>query len=301
MPITRAQIAKELVPGLNALFGMEYAQYTEEHKQIFKQESSDKAFEEEVKLSGFGLAPVKPEAESIQFDEAGEVYTSRYTHETIALGFAITEEAVEDNLYDSLSARYTKALARSMAQTKQIKAAAVLNRAFNPAYAGGDKASLISATHPLAYGGNISNLSDKDLSEAAIEEAVIAMSAWTDDRGLLIAAQPRKLIVGPANAFNAARLLESEYRPGTDLNDVNVIMTNGIIPEGWVVNHYLTDPDAWYITTDVPNGLKYFQRVPLKTASEGDFDTGNLRYKARERYSFGWSDPLAIYGSPGAP
>ncbi|MET0166338.1 MAG: hypothetical protein ABW318_15200 [Vicinamibacterales bacterium] len=289
------------MPGLNALFGLEYAKYAEEHKQIFKTESSDKAYEEEVKLSGFGAAPVKPEAESIQFDEAGELYTSRYTHETIALGFAITEEAFEDNLYDSLSNRYTRALARSMAHTKQVKAAAVLNRAFDTLYKGGDGQPLISATHPLSV-GVISNISDKDLSEAALEEAIGKIGQWTDDRGLLIAAQARKLIVPPGpSSFEAARILQSEYRPGTADNDINVISTNGLIPEGWVTNHYLTDPDSWFLTTDIPNGLKHFQRVPIKNTSEGDFDTGNMRYKSRERYSFGWSDPLAIFGSPGAP
>src|SRR5262245_28123053 len=298
MAISRAQLQKELVPGLNALFGLEYAQYAEEHKQVFKTETSDKAYEEEVKLSGFGLAPVKPEGEGIQFDEANEVYTSRYTHETIALGFAITEEAVEDNLYDSLSARYTKALARSMAQTKQIKAAAVLNNAFNVLYPGGDKAPLIG-NHTLGGGGTITNLTSMDLSQAAIEDAITKMAAWTDDRGLLIAAQPRKLIVPPASSFVAAVLLQSEYKPTSDVNDINPIFTNGVIPEGWVVNHYLTDADSWYLTTDVANGLKHFQRVSLSTKSEGDFDTGNVRYRARERYSFGWSDPLAIYGSPG--
>ena len=301
MAITRGQIARELVPGLNALFGHEYAKYAEEHKQYYKTESSDKAYEEEVKLSGFGPAPVKPEGESLQFDEAGELYVSRYTHDTIALGFAITEEAFEDNLYDSLSKRYTMALARSMAHTKQVRAAATLNRAFDPLYKGGDGVSLISGLHPLSV-GTVSNISNMDLSEAALEAAIGQIGAWTDDRGLLIAAQPRKLIVPPGpSSFEAARILQSEYRPGTADNDINVISTNGLIPEGWVTNHYLTDPDSWFLTTDVANGLKHFQRIPLKTSSEGDFDTGNMRYKCRERYSFGWSDPLAIYGSPGAP
>lgn len=301
MAITRAQLQKELVPGLNALFGLEYKRYAEEHKQIYKTEGSDKAFEEEVKLAGFGLAPTKPEGEAVQFDESGEVYTARYHHETVALAFAITEEAVEDQLYDSLGARYTKALARSMAQTKQVKAAAVLNRAFDPLYPGGDGVPLISASHPLYGAGTNSNLSNADLNEASLEAAVTQMAAWTDERGLMVAVQPVKLIVPPALAFVATRLLESQYRPGTADNDINVFYSNGVIPEGFVVNHFLLDPDSWYLTTDIPNGLKHFQRVPLKTQSEGDFDTGNMRYKARERYSFGWSDPLAIFGSPGAP
>lgn len=300
MAITRAQIQKELVPGLNALFGLEYSRYPEEHKDLYTTESSDKAYEEDVKLSGFGPAPVKPEGESIQFDEAGEVYTARYVHETIALAFAITEEAVEDNLYESLSARYTKALARSMAHTKQIKAASVLNHAFDPLYPGGDNQALISGTHPLSGAGVVSNIGNADLTEASLEAAVTQMAAWTDERGMLIAAKPKKLVIHPSNAFNAARLLESQYRPGTADNDINVLYTNGVIPQGWVVNHYLTDPDAWYIITDVGNGLKHYQRTALKTTSEGDFDTGNMRYKARERYSFGFSDPLGIWGSPGA-
>lgn len=300
MAITRAQIQKELVPGLNALFGLEYNKYPEEHKELYTTENSDKAYEEEVKLSGFGPAPVKPEGESIQFDEAGEVYTARYVHETIALAFAITEEAVEDNLYESLSKRYTQALARSMAHTKQVKAAAVLNHAFDPLYPGGDGTALISGTHPLSGAGVVSNIGNADLTEAALEAAVTQMAAWTDERGMLIAAKPKKLVIHPSNAFNAARLLESQYRPGTADNDINVLYTNGVIPQGWVVNHYLTDPDAWYIITDVGNGLKHFQRTALRTGSEGDFDTGNMRYKARERYSFGFSDPLGIWGSPGA-
>ena len=300
MAITRAQIQKELVPGLNALFGLEYAKYAEEHKDVFTTENSDKAYEEEVKLSGFGPAPNKPEGESVQFDEAMEVYTARYVHETVALAFAITEEAVEDNLYDSLSARYTKALARSMAHTKQVKAASVLNRAFDPLAPGGDGQSLISANHPLSGAGVVSNVGAADLSEASLEAAVTQMAAWTDERGLLIAAKPKKLVVHPSNAFNAARLLESQYRPGTADNDINVLYTSGVIPQGFIVNHYLLDPDAWFIITDIGNGLKHFQRVALKTQTEGDFDTGNLRYKARERYSFGFSDPLGIWGSPGA-
>ena len=300
MAITRAQIQKELVPGLNALFGLEYKRYPEEHKDIYTTETSEKAYEEEVKLSGFGPAPVKGEGESVQFDEAGEVYTARYVHETIALAFAITEEAIEDNLYESLSARYTRALARSMAHTKQVKAAAVLNHAFDPLYPGGDGQSLISGNHPMSGAGVVSNVGSQDLSETAIEAAVTQIAAWTDDRGMLVAAKPVKLVVHPSNAFVAARLLESQYRPGTADNDINVLYTNGVIPQGFVVNHYLTDPDAWYIITDVGNGLKHFVRSPMKTQSEGDFDTSNLRYKARERYSFGFSDPLGIWGSPGA-
>src|SRR5262245_59822864 len=301
MAITRAQLQKELVCGLNALFGLEYKRYEQEHTEIFETENSEKAFEEEVKLTGFGAAQTKPENEAVQFDEAGEAWTARYTHETIALGFAITEEAIEDNLYDALGARYTKALARSMAHTKQVKGAAVLNHAFDPLYPGGDGVPLISDSHPLVGGGANENLVDRDLAEDTLEAAVIQISQWKDDRGLLIAARPKKLVIGAANAFAASRLLESEYRPGTADNDINVLSTNGVIPQGWVVNHYLTDPDAWFLLTDIPNGLKYFTRVPLKTASEGDFDTGNMRYKARERYSFGWSDPLAIVGAPGAP
>lgn len=301
MAISRAQLQKELVCGLNALFGLEYARYTDEHKEIYEIENSDKAFEEEVKLSGFGAAPVKPEGEAIQFDEASEVYTARYNHETIALGFAITEEAIEDNLYDALGARYTKALARSMAHTKQIKAASILNNAFSANFPGGDGVPLASDAHPLMGGGANDNLGTADLAEDSLDEAVVNISAWQDERGLMIAAQPKKLVVGPGLASTAARLLESQYRPGTADNDINVFYTNGVIPQGYVVNHYLTDPDAWYIITDIPNGLKMFQRVPLKTGSEGDFDTGNMRYKARERYSFGWSDPLAVWASPGAP
>ena len=282
------------------MFGLEYKRYAEEHKEIFTTETSDKAYEEEVKLSGFGPAPNKPEGESIQFDEAMEIYTARYVHETVALAFAITEEALEDNLYESLSARYTRALARSMAHTKQVKAAAILNRAFDPLYPGGDGQALISGNHPMSGSGVVSNLGSLDLSEASLEAAVTQMAAWTDERGMLLAAKPKKLVIHPSNAFNAARLLESQYRPGTADNDINVFYSNGVIPGGYVVNHYLTDPDAWFIITDVGGGLKHFQRTPLKTGSEGDFDTGNMRYKARERYSFGFSDPLGIYGSPGA-
>ena len=300
MAISRAQLQKELVPGLNALFGLEYDRYTEEHKEIFTTESSDKAYEEEVKISGFGAASVKPEGEGVDYDEAQEVYTARYVHETIALAFAITEEAVEDNLYDTLSARYTKALARSMAHTKQVKAAAILNHAFDPLYPGGDGQPLVSAAHPLLGAGVVSNLTNADLSEPSLEAAVTQMAAWLDDRGLLVAAKPTKLVIHPQNAFNASRLLDSAYRPGTSDNDINVLYSNGVIPKGYVVNHYLLDPDAWYIITDISNGLKHFERAAMKTGSDGDFDSGNMRYRARARYSFGWSDPLAILGSPGA-
>lgn len=300
MAITRAQIAKELVPGLNALFGLEYNKYPEEYKDLYTTENSDKAYEEEVKLSGFGAAAVKPEGEGVQFDEAGEVYTSRYVHETVALAFAITEEAMEDNLYETLSSRYTKALARSMAHTKNVKGAAILNRAFDVLAPGGDGQPLCSASHPLSGSGTISNVGSADLAEASLEAAVTQMTAWTDERGLLIAAKPKKLIIHAQNAFNASRLLDSQYRPGTGDNDINVIYTNGVVPQGYMVNHYLLDTDAWWLTTDVQNGLKHFERAALKTGSEGDFDTGNMRYRARARYCFGFSDPLGIFGSPGA-
>lgn len=302
MAISRAQMLKELLPGLNALFGMEYKQYQEEHKQIFDTESSDRSFEEETKLSGFSAAPVKAEGEAIQYDSAQEAYTSRYSHETIALGFSITEEAVEDNLYDSLSSRYTKALARAMAYTKQVKGASVLNNAFNAAYKGGDGVELCSALHPLVSGGYNSNTPAvaADLNETSLEAAVIQIAGWTDERGLLIAARPKKLIIPPSLMFVATRLLETEKRIGTADNDINALANNGSIPGGYGVNHYLTDPDAWFLTTDCPNGLKMFNRVGLSTKMEGDFDTGNVRYKARERYSFGWSEPLGIYGSAGA-
>lgn len=302
MAISRAQLAKELLPGLNALFGLEYKQYAEQHKEIYETENSDRSFEEETKLSGFGLAPVKSEGSAISYDNAQEAWTARYTHETIALGFSITEEAVEDNLYDSLSARYTKALARAMAHTKQIKAAAVLNNAFNTAVKYGDGQALCSATHPLVGGGNNSNVPAvaTDLNETAIENAVIQMSQWTDERGLLIAAKPKKLIIPPQLQFIATRLLETDYRVGTADNDINAVKSNGVIPQGYTVHNWLTDPDAFFITTDIPNGLKHFVRAPLKTGMDTDFDTGNIRYKARERYSFGASDPLGIWGSPGA-
>jgi hypothetical protein len=302
MAISRAQLLKELLPGLNALFGMEYKRYGEEHKEIYETETSERSFEEETKLAGFSAAPVKPEGQAIAYDNAQEAWTARYNHETIAMGFSITEEAMEDNLYDSLSARYTKALARAMAYTKQVKAAAVLNQGFNSAVTYGDGVSLFSTAHPLISGGTNSNrpATAADLNETSLENAVIQIAAWTDERGLLIAAKPRKLIVPPALMFVATRLLETELRVATADNDINAIKNNGSIPEGYAVNHFLTDTNAWFLTTDVPNGLKHFVRTPMSTSMDGDFDTGNARYKARERYSFGVSDPLGIYGSPGA-
>jgi hypothetical protein len=304
MAISRAQLLKELLPGLNALFGLEYAKYGEEHKEIYETETSERSFEEETKLSGFGQAPVKNEGAAIAYDNAQEAFTARYTHETIAMGFAITEEAVEDNLYDSLSSRYTKALARGMAYTKQVKAAAVLNQGFtgsgNPTY--GDGQVLFSTAHPLVSGGVNSNTpsTPADLNETSLENAVIQIAAWTDERSLLIAAKPRKLIVPPSLMFVATRLLETELRVSTADNDINALKNNGSIPEGYTVNHYLTDTNAWFLCTDVPNGLKHFVRTPMSTGMDGDFDTGNVRYKARERYSFGVSDPLGVFGSPGA-
>ena len=302
MAISRAQLLKELLPGLNALFGMEYSRYGEEHKEIYETETSERSFEEETKLSGFSAAPVKNEGQAIAYDNAQEAWTARYNHETIALGFAITEEAVEDNLYDSLSKRYTKAQARAMAYTKQVKAASILNNAYSPAYTGGDGVSLISTAHPLVSGGTNSNRPAvaADLNETSLESAVIQIAGWTDERGLLIAAKPRKLIVPPALMFVAKRLLDTELRVGTTDNDINALKAMGSIPEGYKVNHFLTDTNAWFLMTDVPNGLKHFVRSPLATSMDGDFDTGNVRYKARERYSFGWSDPLAIFGSPGS-
>ena len=304
MAISRSQLLKELLPGLNALFGLEYAKYGEEHKEIYETETSERSFEEETKLSGFGAAPVKAEGSAIAYDNAQEAWTARYTHETIAQGFSITEEAIEDNLYDSLSSRYTKALARSMAYTKQVKAAAILNTGFtgagNPTY--GDGQVLFSTAHPLISGGVNSNRpqTGADLNETSLEAAVIQIAAWTDERGLLIAAKPRKLIVPPSLMFVATRLLETELRVATADNDLNALKTNGSIPEGYTVNHFLTDTNAWFLTTDVPNGLKHFVRAAMQTSMDGDFDTGNVRYKARERYSFGVSDPLGIFGSPGA-
>ena len=302
MAISRAQLLKELLPGLNALFGLEYKRYGEEHQEIYETESSERSFEEETKLSGFSAAPVKNEGNAIAYDNAQEAWTARYTHETIALGFSLTEEAVEDNLYDTLSARYTKALARAMAYTKQVKAANVLNNGFSSSYPGGDGVALFSNAHPLVTGGTNSNIPAvaTDLNETALENAVIQIAAWTDERGLLIAAKPKKLVIPPALQFVATRLLETELRVGTADNDINAIKNNGSIPEGYTVNHFLTDPDAWFLTTDVPNGMKHFVRTPLATSMDGDFDTGNVRYKARERYSFGWSDPLGMYGSQGA-
>ena len=304
MAISRSQLLKELLPGLNALFGLEYAKYGEEHKEIYETETSERSFEEETKLSGFGAAPVKSEGAAVEYDNAQEAFTARYTHETVAMGFAITEEASEDNLYDSLGARYTKALARAMAYTKQVKSAAVLNKGFtgtgNPTY--GDGKVLFATDHPLVSGGTNSNrfTTGSDLNETSLEDAVIQIAAWTDERGLLIAAKPRKLIIPPALQFVATRILESQQRVGTADNDINAIMTTGAIPEGYTVNHYLTDNNAFFLTTDVPNGLKHFVRAPMATSMDGDFDTGNVRYKARERYSFGVSDPLGMFGSPGA-
>jgi len=302
MAISRSQLLKELLPGLNALFGLEYARYGEEHKEIYETETSERSFEEETKLSGFSAAPVKNEGSAIAYDNAQEAWTARYNHETIAMGFSITEEAVEDNLYDSLSSRYTKALARGMAYTKQVKAAYVLNQAFNAAVTYGDGKALCVTNHPLISGGTNSNTpaTAADLNETSLENAVIQIAAWTDERGLLIAAKPKKLVIPPALQFVATRLLETSLRVGTADNDINALKNNGSIPEGYAINHWLTDTDAWFLTTDVPNGLKHFIRSPMSTSMDGDFDTGNVRYKARERYSFGVSDPLGIYGSPGA-
>ena len=302
MAISRAQLLKELLPGLNALFGLEYSRYGEEHKEIYETETSERSFEEETKLSGFSAAPVKNEGQAIAYDNAQEAWTARYNHETIALGFSITEEAVEDNLYDSLSSRYTKALARAMAYTKQVKAAYTLNQGFSSAVTYGDGQALFSTAHPLVSGGTNSNrpATAADLNETSLEAAVIQIAAWTDERSLLIAAKPKKLIIPPALMFVATRLLETELRVGTTDNDINALKNNGAIPGGYTVNHWLTDNNAWFLTTDVPNGLKHFVRAPLNNSMDGDFDTGNVRYKARERYSFGVSDPLGIFGSPGS-
>ena len=303
MAISRAQLLKELLPGLNALFGMEYARYGEEHKEIYDTEKSERSFEEETKLSGFSAAPVKNEGSAIAYDNAQEAFTARYNHETIALGFSITEEAIEDNLYDSLSSRYTKSLARAMAYTKQVKAASVLNNGFSAGvYAGGDGVALFSTSHPLISGGVNSNTpsTQSDLNETSLEAAVIQIAAWTDERGLLIAAKPTKLIVPPNLMFVSKRLLDTELRVGTADNDINAIKQLGSIPGGYSVNNYLTDPNAWFLCTDVPNGLKHFVRSPLANSMDGDFDTGNVRYKARERYSFGFSDPLGMFGSSGS-
>jgi hypothetical protein len=301
MAISRAQLVKELEPGLNALFGLEYRSYADETKEIFDTESSDRAFEEEVMLSGFGNAAVKPEGQGIQFDDAQETFTARYTNETIALAFAITEEAIEDNLYDRLASRYTKALARSMASTRNIKGAAVLNNAFTAAFAGGDGVSLINVAHPT-LAGNFSNrlATNADLNETSLEQSLIDIAAFTDERGLKVAARGMKLVIPSNLQFTADRLMNTQGRVGTADNDINAIKNMGMIPEGYTVNHYLTDTDAFFIKTDVPNGLKHFSRSPIKTTMEGDFDTGNVRYKARERYVFGFSDPRGIFGSQGA-
>ena len=303
MAISRAQLLKELLPGLNALFGLEYDKYGDEAAEIFETESSDRSFEEETKLSGFGAAPVKSEGSAIDYDNAQEAWTARYTHETIAMGFSLTEEAIEDNLYDSLSSRYTKALARAMAYTKQVKGAAILNNAFTGSgVTYGDGQVLCSTAHPLVSGGVNSNRPavGTDLNETSLEAAVIQISEWTDERGLLIAAKPKKLVIPPALQFVATRLLDTELRVSTADNDINAIKSNGSIPGGYSVNHYLTDTNVWFLMTDVPNGLKHFVRSAMQTSMDADFDTGNSRYKARERYSFGVSDPLGIFGSPGA-
>jgi len=300
--ISRANELKQLLPGLNALFGEEYAQYENEHAEIYSTESSERSFEEELKLSGFGAAPVKDEGSAIVFDTAQESFVARYTHETIGMGFSITEEAMEDNLYVSLSARYTKALARAMAYTKQVKSAYPLNNGFSTTFKSGDNVALFSTAHPLVNGGTNSNRPSTaaDLNETSLEDAIIQISKWTDERGLLIAARARKLIIPTDLQFVATRLLDSQYRVGTSDNDVNAIVSNGVIPEGYSVNHYLTDTNAFFLTTDVPDGMKHFERTPMQTSMDGDFTTGNVRYKARERYSFGVSDPLGIFGSPGS-
>jgi len=302
MAISRAQLLKELLPGLNALFGLEYKRYAEEHKEIYETETSERSFEEETKLSGFSAAPVKSEGAAIAYDNAQEAWTARYNHETIAMGFSLTEEAIEDNLYDSLSSRYTKALARAMAYTKQVKAASILNSGFagGPTY--GEGQTLFYTAHPLISGGVNSNrpTTPADLNETSLEAAVIQIAGWTDERGLLIAAQPKKLVVPPSLQFVAERLLKTELRVGTADNDINALKSMGSIPGGYTVNHYLTDNTAWFLMTDVPNGLKHFVRSPMQTGMDADFDTGNSRYKARERYSFGVSDPLGVFGSPGA-
>lgn len=303
MAITRSQLVKELEPGLNALFGLEYKRYENEHEQIFSIETSDRAFEEEVMLTGFGSAPVKTEGAGMAYDTAQESFTARYTHETIAMAFALTEEAIEDNLYDRLSVRYTKALARSMSNTKQVKAASVLNNGFTGgSFAGGDGVALMSTAHPTAMGPDFSNRPTvaADLNETSLEQGIIDIAAFTDERGLKVALTARKLVVPKELQFTAERLMKTSLRVATADNDINAIVSMGLIPEGYVVNHYLTDTDAFFLLTDAPNGLKMFNRSPVKTAFEGDFETGNVRYKARERYSFGFSDPRGIYGSPGA-
>ena len=301
MSINRSQLAKELEPGLNALFGLEYATYENQHAEIFDTENSDRAFEEEVMLSGFGAAAVKPEGTSVNFDNATESFTARYSHETVALAFSITEEAVEDNLYDKISTRYTKALARSMAHTKQVKAANVLNNGFNSSFTGGDGVELFSSAHPTTSGNQRNELATaSDLNETSLEQAMIDIAAFADDRGLKVAAKARKMIIPSALQFTADRLMASAGRTATSDNDINAIRNMGMIPEGYVVNNYLTDTDAFFIKTDVPNGMKHFQRAPVATSMEGDFETGNVKYKARERYSFGFSDWRGMFGSPGA-
>jgi hypothetical protein len=301
MAISRAQLLKELLPGLNALFGLEYKKYEEEDKEIYEQETSERSFEEELKLSGFGAAPVKQEGAAIAYDNAQEAWSARYTHQTIAMGFAITEEAMEDNLYDSLSARYTKALARGMAYTKQVIAANILNNGFTAAFTYGDGVTLFNTAHPLTSGGVNSNrpTTGADLNETSLEAAIIQIAGWLDERGLLIACQAKKLIIPKEYMFIVQRLLKSELRVNTANNDINALKSLNSIPDGWTINHYLTDANGWFIKTDIPNGLKYFDRVPLKTEMLGDFETGNVRYKARARYSFGVSDPLGVWGSPG--
>ena len=302
MAISRAQLAKELEPGLNALFGLEYARYDDEAREVYETESSERAFEEEVMLSGFGAAPVKSEGSAVSFDDAGEAYTARYTHETIALAFSITEEAIEDNLYDRLASRYTKALARSMANTKQVKGAATLNNAFDSTFTGGDGIELCATDHPLVSGNTLRNepSTASDLNETSLENALIDIAAFVDERGLKVSVRGLKLIVPPALQFVSDRLLESTLRPSTDDNDINASRNMGMLPQGYVVNHYLTDTDAWFIKTDAPRGFIHFERMPMSTKMEGDFDTGNVRFKARERYSYGYSDPRCVFGSPGA-
>ena len=302
MAISRAQLAKELEPGLNALFGMEYNRYEGQHAEIFDTEASDRAFEEEVMLSGFGAAPTKQEGSGVTFDDANEAYTSRYNHETVAMAFSITEEAVEDNLYDKLSARYTRALARSMAHTKQVKAASVLNNAFSSSFTGGDGVALVSDSHPLTGGGTFSNRPSTytDLNETSLEDALISVSTFVDDRNMVIALQGTKLIVPPQLQFVVDRLLQTPGRVSTSDNDINAIRNMGMVPEGYSVNNFLTDTDAWFLLTDCPDGFKHFERSPLSTSMEGDFDTGNVRFKARERYSFGFSNPRAVFASQGA-
>ena len=301
MAINRAQLAKELEPGLNALFGLEYKGYENQHAEIFDTENSDRAFEEEVMMSGFGSASVKPEGTSVNFDSATESFTARYSHETVGLAFQITEEAVEDNLYDKISTRYTKALARSMAHTKQVKAANILNNGFSSSFTGGDGVELFSSAHPTSSGNQRNELAvASDLNETSLEQAMIDIAAFADDRGLKVAAKARKLIIPSALQFTAERLMKSSGRTGTSDNDINAISSKGMIPEGYAVNNYLTDTDAFFIKTDVPNGLKHFQRSPIATSMEGDFETGNMKYKARERYSFGFSDWRGMFASEGA-